>query len=119
MTKRSDALYLDDIMESVRAIGDFISGYDFDRFSSDRKTYSATIREFEVIGEAIGKISDEIKLIYPEVSWRDIRDFRNLLIHQYFGVDAKILWNTAINDLPELGKQIKEIVKKEAEKENE
>ncbi len=119
MTKRSDALYLDDIIESVQAIEDFISGYDFDHFSSDRKTYSATIREFEVVGEAIGKISDEIKSRYPEVSWRDIKDFRNLLIHEYFGVDAKILWNTVKNDLPELERHIREIIEKEAVREDE
>ena len=114
MAKRSDALYLNDILESVDAIEEFIAGYDFDRFKSDRKTCSATIREFEVIGEAIGKLSDNIKTKYREVAWRDIKDFRNLLIHEYFGVDAKILWNTAAKDLPELGRRIKEIIEEEA-----
>ena len=118
MSKRSDALYLNDIFESIKAIESYIQGFEFEDFKNDRKTYSATIRELEIVGEAIGKISDEIKERYAHVAWRDIKDFRNLLIHEYFGVDEKILWNTAINDVPELGKQIKSIMKLE-EKEGE
>lgn len=117
MTKRSDALYLDDILQSVLAIADYINDCDFEEFRNDRKTYSATIREFEIIGESIGKISEAIKVKYPDVAWRDIKDFRNLLIHEYFGVDAKILWNTINNDLPELGQQITAIISS-GEKEN-
>ena len=119
MTRRSDALYLDDILQSVLAIADYVSDCDFEEFKNDRKTYSATIREFEIIGEAIGKISDSIKFKNPDVAWRDIKDFRNLLIHEYFGVDAKILWNTINNDLPKLGRQITGIISAEGKENHE
>jgi len=119
MSRRSDAIYLDDILQSVLAIADYVKNCDFEEFRNDRKTYSATIREFEIIGEAIGKISEDIKIKYPDVAWRDIKDFRNLLIHEYFGVDAKILWNTINNDLPELGQQVTAIISSEKKENNE
>ena len=73
---------------------------DFKAFSNDRKTSSATIRELEVIGEAVGKISLELKTEYPDINWRDMKDLRNLLIHEYFGIDLEIIWNIIIKDIP-------------------
>ena len=64
--------------------------------------YSAVIREFEIIGEAVGKLEDHVKERYPEIAWQDIKDFRNLLIHEYFGVDLEIVWTVIQNDLPQL-----------------
>jgi uncharacterized protein with HEPN domain len=64
--------------------------------------YSAVIREFEIIGEAVGKLGSELKQAYPDVPWQDFKDFRNLLVHEYFGVDLEIVWNTIHNDLPML-----------------
>lgn len=72
----------------------------FKAFSNDRKTSSATIRELEVIGEAVGKVSVELKTKYPEINWRDMKDLRNLLIHEYFGIDLEIIWNIIIKDIP-------------------
>ena len=65
-------------------------------------TSSASIRELEIIGEAVGKISVELKNEYPELDWRDIKDLRNLLIHEYFGIDLEIIWNIIIKDIPTL-----------------
>jgi len=90
---RSDMLYIEDILNSINAIEEFVSVVDFKVFSNDRKTSSATIRELEVIGEAVGKISDELKTEYPDINWRDLKDLRNLLIHEYFGIDFEIIWN--------------------------
>ena len=56
--------------------------------------------EFEIIGEAVGKLSAELKQAYPDILWQDIKDFRNLLAHEYFGVDLEIVWNTIRSDLP-------------------
>jgi uncharacterized protein with HEPN domain len=71
-------------------------------FVQDRMRYSAVIREFEIIGEAVGKLPEELKGEYPEIPWQDIKDFRNLLAHEYFGVDLEIVWNTICDDLPML-----------------
>ena len=60
------------------------------------------IREFEIIGEATKNLSQEFKERFNDIEWRDIVDFRNLLIHEYFGVDIDIVWNTIHEDLPKL-----------------
>jgi len=74
--------------------------------------YSAVIREFEIIGEAAGKLSDALKYRYPEVNWKDIKDFRNILVHEYFGIDLEIVWNVICDDLPILHSTIKDIESK-------
>ncbi len=100
---REIKLYLQDILESILAIESYVCDIDIEQFKNDRKTYSATIREFEIIGEAVGKIIDEeVIKAHSGISWRDIKDFRNILIHEYFGVDFEIVWNTIFEDLPQL-----------------
>ena len=83
----------------------------FQEFANDRKTYSAVIREFEIIGEAVGKLPSGVKERHPDVEWQDIKDFRNLLIHEYFGVDMKIIWHVVLDDLPGLLKATNELLK--------
>ncbi len=84
MSERDSRLYLSDILDSGTAIQKFVKDLSFEKFCNDRKTYSAVIREFEIIGEAVGKLTDELQREYPDVEWQDIKDFRNLLIHEYF-----------------------------------
>ena len=86
MSERSQKLFLKDNFESVDAILSFIEGFRFDLFCADRKTFSTTIREFEIIEETLNNISNEIKTSYPEVIWQEIRSFRNKIVHEYFGV---------------------------------
>lgn len=109
MSKRDINLYLDDILDAAMAITKYVEGMSFDDFLNDRKTYSAVLREFEIIGEAVGKLPDEVKQKRPEVEWQDIKDFRNLLIHEYFGVDLKIVWKIIQDDLSVLIEAIKDI----------
>ena len=110
MLNKRDRLYLHDVLESIEAIELYTGRSSFDEFREDRKTYSATIREFQIIGEAIGKISEATKQRYGTVLWQDIKDFRNKLVHEYFGVDLEIVWNTIQHDLPELKTQIRTII---------
>ena len=102
MSKRDYRLYLVDILDSGEAIAEFTIGLSFREFCEDRKTVSAVIREFEVIGEAVGNLPDKIKQGRPDIEWQDIKDFRNLLSHEYFGVDLEIVWKTIQEDLPAL-----------------
>jgi uncharacterized protein with HEPN domain len=67
------------------------------------------IREFEIIGEAVSKLTPALKDDYPDIPWQDIKDFRNLMAHEYFGVDLEIVWNTVINDLPILMDAVQKI----------
>ena len=102
MSERDFRLYLIDILESGNAILEFTKGMSFEEYSNDRKTCSAVIREFEIVGEAVGKLPDKVKRNHPGVQWQDIKDFRNLLIHEYFGVDQEIVWKIIQDDLPDL-----------------
>lgn len=79
MSERDIQLYLDDILDSGNAVMEYVKGMSSDDFCNDRKTYSAVVREFEIIGEAVGKLPDELKQKHPVVQWQDIKDFRNLL----------------------------------------
>ena len=71
--------------------------------------YAATIRELEIIGEAAGKISDELKEKYANIDYRTVKDFRNVLAHEYFGVDMQIVWMVATQKIPELKIEIVKI----------
>ena len=110
MSERNPRLYCDDILESGSAILDFVEGLSFEDFCDDRKTYSAVIREFEIIGEAVGKLPESFRERRPDVEWQDIKDFRNLLSHEYFGVDLEIVWKIIEDDLPALMDAVREIV---------
>ena len=114
MSKRDLRLYCADILDSGSAIIEFVNGLSFEQFCNDRKTYSAVIREFEIIGEAVGKLPEALKGRRPDVEWQDIRDFRNLLTHEYFGVDLEIVWKIIEDDLPVLMEAIKEIMPTES-----
>ncbi len=111
MSERSQKLFLTDILESIEAILSFVEGCSFDFFCADRKTFSATIRELEIIGEAIKNISDDIKVKYPDVLWQEIKSFRNKITHEYFGVDGHIVWDIIQNELEPLKQQIDAILK--------
>jgi uncharacterized protein with HEPN domain len=73
MSKRDFRLYCADILDSGSAIFEFVQGWSFEQFCNDRKTYSAVIREFEIIGEAVGKLPEELKRARPDVEWQDIK----------------------------------------------
>jgi len=109
MSERDFRLYLSDIIESGNAVLEYVEGCDYEDFSRDRKTYSAVIREFEIIGKAVGKLPEEIREKRKDIVWQDIKDFRNLVIHEYFGVDLEIIWQVIHNELPLLLNAAKEL----------
>ena len=109
MSKRDKQLYISDIVDSANAIKNFIKDMNFEEFSNDRKTYSATIREYIVIGEAISALIDLLEDKFPEYPWRDIKDFRNFIVHEYFGVDMKIIWDLTTQELDTMLKYIKNL----------
>jgi uncharacterized protein with HEPN domain len=97
-------------LDSGSAILEFVKYLSIDEFCNDRKTYSAVIREFEIIGEAVSKLPEGLKGRRPDVEWQDIKDFRNLLSHEYFGVDLEIVWRIIEDDLPVLMDAVKEVM---------
>jgi len=107
--KRDDSLYIKDILESIKAIEEYIENINYNQFIENRMIYSATIRELEIIGEATGKISQETKEKYPNIDYRTIKDFRNVLAHEYFGVDMQIVWGIVTEKLASLKEEILKI----------
>jgi len=102
--------YLNDIVESITDIRDFTTGQTRESFSTDKKTIKAVVRSLEVIGEAASKLPQHIRDRYPEISWQEIIGMRNRLIHEYFGVDLDIVWQTIEEDLEPLDKMVKKII---------
>lgn len=109
--KRDDTLYIKDILESIQAIEEYIENVDYTQFIDNRMLYSATIRELEIIGEAVGKISQDTKEKYPNIDYRTIKDFRNILAHEYFGVDMQIVWGIVTKKLSPLKEEISKILR--------
>ncbi len=107
--KRDDKLYIDDIIDSILAIEKYIHEVDYNTFIENRMLYSATIRELEIIGEATGKISQKLKEKYPDIDYRTVKDFRNVLAHEYFGVDMEIVYSIVKHKLPTLKEEILKI----------
>lgn len=110
-------LFLNDILENINDIKEFIKDYTFEKFMEDKKTINAVTRSFEIIGEAVSNLPDELKSKYNYVPWKDIKNFRNIIIHQYWSVDYEAEWSIIKTKLDILEKQIKEIVEKEKQEE--
>ena len=91
-------------------IHSFIKDMSADDFMADKKTVNAVIRSLEIIGEATGKIPKNVRMRYPDVPWDEIIGMRNRLMHEYFGVDLDIVWQTIQDDLMPLQIAIKAIL---------
>jgi len=102
--------YLNDILESITDIKEFTKELTFDSFAQDKKTIKAVIRSLEVIGEAAGKIPNDIRGRFAGIAWEEIIGMRNKLVHEYFGVDLEIVWQTIEEDLASLDKTAREIL---------
>lgn len=110
MSPREWRFRIEDIAEALAAIEEYTAGLDFVSWSRDRKTIDAVIRNFEIIGEAASNVPEEIQYRYRDLPWAQLKGIRNVLIHEYFGVDTAILWKTIQEDLPILRNKIQSIL---------
>ncbi|MEM7548167.1 MAG: DUF86 domain-containing protein [Bacteroidota bacterium] len=106
---RSLELLVEDILDCIKKIEKYTEGLSFKNFLKDDKTIDAVVRNFEIIGEASSRIPEEVKKDYPNINWIRIKGFRNVIIHEYFGVDYEILWNIKQEYIPTLKNSIQEI----------
>jgi uncharacterized protein with HEPN domain len=102
MSKRDNVLLIHDMIESVQKIMTYTRDMSFDQFKGDSKTVDAVIRNFEVIGEAANRLTENYKNNNPEIEWSHLRGFRNRIVHEYFGIDLEIVWHIIEENLPEL-----------------
>lgn len=104
-----DEARIEHIKDCIEEIENAIKDYDFEKFSKNHVLRIAIVKWLEIIGEAANHITDELKERYPAVEWRKIVGLRNLVIHEYFRIDFRIVWDAAIFFLPVLKKEIETI----------
>jgi uncharacterized protein with HEPN domain len=107
---RDYKVYLEDILEAIGKIQRYTANLSQEAFSGDERTLDAVVRNLEIIGEASKKVPGKIRSKYPEVEWKRIAGLRDILIHEYFGIDIDIIWDIVQNKLPVLEKQINQIL---------
>ena len=110
MSERTYIDYLLDIAKELERIEEFVEGMSYEEFKKDVKTVYAVIRCFEIIGEAVKNIPEDVRNSYPQIPWKRIAGMRDKLIHAYFGVDYEILWETIKRRVPEIKPLILEVL---------
>jgi uncharacterized protein with HEPN domain len=99
-----------DMTRAVRAIGEYTAGQSYEQFIADPKTVDAVVRNLMTLGESVRWVPGPVQEAHPEIPWRTLRAVRNVVVHEYFGVDSRILWQTARGDLPPLVEKLETIV---------
>jgi uncharacterized protein with HEPN domain len=111
--KREFILYLEDMLQSMERIEEYLGALDFQKFKMNYLVVDAIVRNFEIIGEASKNIPSDIQEKYPEIPWRKMVGLRNLIAHEYFGIDYEMIWEIAKNSLPKNKTDLSKIIKKE------
>jgi uncharacterized protein with HEPN domain len=113
---RRDWLFrIQDIVAAIEKVQDYTSGMDAATFQRTSETLEAVLFNFVVIGEAAMHVPPEIATKYPEIDWKQMRGMRNRLVHEYFGADPSIVWQTVREDLPGVLPRLRAILLQSAE----
>lgn len=110
MSKRNNQLLLIDIVDSIDKIEQYTSGLTKESFLKDSKTCDAVIRNFEIIGEAANRLTEEFKDKHTHIDWFRIKGFRNRIVHDYMGIDYQIVWTIIERDLQSLKLEIEKLL---------
>lgn len=106
MSERALPLLIDDIAIAIKNILEFTKGMLQEHYEADLKTRQAVERNFEIVGEATARLSHAFKKRHAHINRRQLKDFRNFIIHDYFGIDNNIVWDVIQFSLPDLLEQI-------------
>ena len=109
MSKREPNLLLDDIKTSIRKIQRYIAGLDEASFLADEKTIDPVVRNLEIIGDAAKQLPTEFKAQEASIPWPQIAGLRNRIVHDYAGIDTKLVWNILQTAIPKLARQMTEL----------
>jgi uncharacterized protein with HEPN domain len=109
--RRDYIFFIEDILICIEKIERYTSNISFEEFCGNDMVVDAIIRNFEIIGEAVKKIPEEIKKKYGDVEWKEAAGFRDVLIHDYFEIDLEAVWDTLRNNISSFKKQIVNVLK--------
>lgn len=106
MKERSNKLFVEDILEAIEKIKRYTKGLTYKTFAKDQMVVDAVIRNLEIIGEASRNIPDDVRDSYPDIPWKRMIGLRNIVVHEYFGVDLSIIWDIINRNLPDTKPEI-------------
>ena len=99
------------VLDAIAEVKNYLIDVSLEEFLSNSEKRFATIKQIEIIGEACNRMSETLKTAHPGIEWKAITGFRNISIHEYFGVNFQIVWEIAKHDLPVLQRQLAELLK--------
>lgn len=109
MSKRTPSVVIGDILRCIEHIETYTAKLSFNEFSNNFMVIEACLYNIQIIGEAVSQLADDVKDSNPQIPWILIKGMRNRLIHEYFGTDLPLVWNTIKNDLPGFTQELKVI----------
>ncbi|NUM37171.1 MAG: DUF86 domain-containing protein [Candidatus Brocadiae bacterium] len=107
--KIGDKARLQHILDAIQEIENYTDKADLSVFQSNSMMLYASVKQLEIIGEAAKNLSEDFKNLCKEIPWSEISGLRNILVHEYFGVDKKIIWQIIQDDIPFFKKKLSEI----------
>lgn len=110
--QRSYEAYLKDILDAIRKIENYSENLTYEEFLKDELRQDGVVKNLEVIGEAVKNIPDDIKSKKPDIEWKKIAGLRDILTHGYFGINFEIVWDVISNKIPDLKKNVQELLNK-------
>lgn len=105
---RDQRVYIADIIESIQRIQSYLENVTESELTVNPLLQDAVYRRFEIIGEASSRLSEKLRLSYPEVEWRLMKAMRNKIAHEYYNIQVDVVFNTVQNDFPSLLTKLKE-----------
>lgn len=101
-SKKDNFVYIEHMLDSILRIDEYVESKE--QFYDSRLIQDAVVRNLQVMAESSQRLSEEIKNKYSDVPWDDISGFRNVLVHDYLGLDLDVMWSVVEQDLPKLEK---------------